>query len=174
MFSQETSSLRQETLALRRETFLLRRETFLFGRETSIYLDHSRRPSQHKRQHVCAKNMSGDLTAAMDSRFRGNDSLSCAHRQYKETAEQAEMSIFCAPCGKSIVYTTALRFTYLLFTYLRFMHQPFKYQIANVKYQMPQPAISSIIRSVARRAEISALGMPVPGRVLAPAKYRLW
>lgn len=33
---------------------------------------------------------------------------------------------------------------------------------------------SSSIRRAVRRADISAVGMPVPGCVLAPTKYRLW
>ena len=41
----------------------------------------------------------------------------------------------------------------------------------SVERYMPK---SSTIRCAASRPEISAVGMPVPGCVLAPTKYRLW
>ena len=47
------------------------------------------------------------------------------------------------------------------------------YAEAMARRQFKEPK-SSIIRRAARRAETMAVGIPVPGCVLAPAKYRLW
>ena len=52
-------------------------------------------------------------------------------------------------------------------------HLAASYAEAMARRQFKEPK-SSIIRRAARRAETMAVGIPVPGCVLAPAKYRLW